>query len=444
MSARQWLEIEDLPVGVAITDQDDRILHANAAFLRWMGAEDLTGRRLGDLVRRANDFLEGAEPDGDLVLHSGDPERAALIVRTPHEAGVIVTLLDASHRWAAGRQLRGMLGLADRTRNRLQLVIDASIAFGQATTEERLTQILADTTAQAYAAEESAVYLDDGGGLFALTAGTNPLGAFVEAARLTSAASSLRRVIKVSSAEEGDVMFPMLGRAMNQAGVQAMIAAPLHHDGLTHGVFACFFHHPRTFDDEAAPLAEALANQATQTLLSVRLQHSLEHAAMHDETTGLPNRRLLEEQSTGAGSREVAVVFVDLDGFKTVNDRLGHEQGDEVLREVGRRLRTAVRVEDVVARYGGDEFIIVCESTDEAGARDVAERVRQAVAEPYSFLAETIPLGASIGIAVGTVYQSVAPLDRLIRAADHAMYQAKAAGGNRITVSGASAEHASA
>ena len=164
MSARQWLEIEDLPVGVAITDQDDRILHTNAAFVRWVGAEDLTGRRLGDLVRRANDFLEGAEPDGDLVLHSGDPERAALIVRTPHEAGVIVTLLDASHRWAAGRQLRGMLGLADRTRNRLQLVIDASIAFGQATTEERLTQILADTTAQAYAAEESAVYLDDGSG----------------------------------------------------------------------------------------------------------------------------------------------------------------------------------------------------------------------------------------------------------------------------------------
>jgi diguanylate cyclase (GGDEF)-like protein len=221
---------------------------------------------------------------------------------------------------------------------------------------------------------------------------------------------------------------------MQAAGVHALIAAPLQHDGEFFGVFACFFRHPRSFDQEAAPLADALANQATQTLTTIRLQRRLEHAAMHDETTGLPNRRMLEEQSTKSQARQVGLIFVDLDGFKTVNDRLGHDLGDDVLREVGRRLRAAVRPVDVVARYGGDEFIVVCEGADESVAHEVAERVRHAIGEEYPFLPGGMRLGASVGISVGTVFQSVAPLDRLIRAADQAMYEAKTAGGNRITL----------
>lgn len=431
------VDTETLPIGVALLDADERVIGANGWFARWVGLPDVTGRLIAELMTPARDFLDDAEEDGTLVVHADDPERAALVRRARHSSGTILTLTDFSHRWMAGRVLRGTLGLADRTRNRLQLVIDASIAFAEATTDERLAEILAVTGAQAYAAEESAVYLSDGLGRLTLAAGTNPLERFVDGAQLTAAASTLRGVLKVSGADEGDTVLPLLGRAMRASGVQALIAAPLSHDGQYHGVFACFFRHPRTFDQEAAPLADALANQATLTLTGIRLQRRLEHAAMHDETTGLPNRRLLEEQSTQAQARQVGLIFVDLDGFKTVNDQLGHDRGDEVLREVGHRLRAAVRSDDVVARYGGDEFIIVCEDADEAVARDVAERVRLALREDYACLPDGIRLGASIGISVGTVFQSVAPLDRLIRAADQAMYEAKAAGGDRITVAAA-------
>jgi diguanylate cyclase (GGDEF)-like protein len=427
------VDIDALPIGVALLDGDDRIVGANTAFALWVGSA-VTGRPLADVMRPAQDFLEDADGDGTLVVNADDADRAALLQRSWSAAGTLVTLTDLSHRWKAGRNLRGSLGLADRTRNRLQLVIDASIAFGEATTDERLAEILAVTGAQAYLAEESAVYLTDGLGRLGLVAGSNPLERFVDGAQLTAAASTLRGVLKVSGVDEGVTVLPMLGRAMEATGVQALIAAPLEHDGEYSGVFACFFHHPRGFDQEAAPLAEALANQATQTLTAIRLQRRLEHAAMHDETTGLPNRRMLEEQSTQAQARQIGVVFVDLDGFKTVNDQLGHDRGDDVLREVGARLRAAVRAEDVVARYGGDEFIVVCEGADETVAHEVAERVRRAIQEDYPFLPAGLRLGASVGISVGTVFQSVAPLDRLIRAADHAMYEAKASGGNRITL----------
>jgi diguanylate cyclase (GGDEF)-like protein len=425
---------EALPIGVALLDGDERIIGANAVFARWVGSPDVTGRVLDELMRPAEDFLDDAGDDGMLVVHAHDPERAALVRRTWSAAGTVITLNDFTRRWTAGRILRGSLALADRTRNRLQLVIDASIAFGEATTAGRLAEVLAATGAQAYLAEESAVYLADGLGRLELAAGSNPLERFVDGAQLTAAASTLRGVLKVSGPDEGFAVLPMLGRAMQAAGVHALIAAPLQHDGEFFGVFACFFRHPRSFDQEAAPLADALANQATQTLTTIRLQRRLEHAAMHDETTGLPNRRMLEEQSTKSQARQVGLIFVDLDGFKTVNDRLGHDLGDDVLREVGRRLRAAVRPVDVVARYGGDEFIVVCEGADESVAHEVAERVRHAIGEEYPFLPGGMRLGASVGISVGTVFQSVAPLDRLIRAADQAMYEAKTAGGNRITL----------
>ena len=152
---------------------------------------------------------------------------------------------------------------------------------------------------------------------------------------------------------------------MSAAGVRAFIAAPLHHEETDFGAFVSWFHHERTFDDEAAPLAEALAGQAAQALATLRLQAQLAHAATHDQVTGLPNRRLLETQMDEiVGASRCAVLFIDLDGFKRVNDRLGHQAGDRMLCEVGTAAADGVRAGDLVARYGGDEFVIVCEISD--------------------------------------------------------------------------------
>ncbi|HWM34807.1 MAG TPA: sensor domain-containing diguanylate cyclase [Pseudolysinimonas sp.] len=436
MGSPRAIDIGELPVGLVVVDTEDVIVEANSAFERWASIAPATGQRFGDLVEPAEDFLDGAATrEAHFVVRIGDPDRAALIIRTPRDDGSLITLMDGSDRYRTGHELRRSLSLAGRTRTRLELVIEASIAFAEATSESRLAEVLAETTAKAYAAEESVVLLVDDSGHLEPVAGSNPFEGMFDTRAMSGAALTLRRVLKVSGAAEGDALAPALGRAMRETGVQALIAAPLHHEDDVFGLFVCFFRHPREFDDEAAPLADALAGQAAQTLTGLRLQRRLQHAALHDETTGLPNRRLLEQRSQATES-PAAVVFVDLDGFKAVNDQLGHERGDELLAEVGRRLLATVRDSDVVARYGGDEFVVICHSADEGIALDVAERIRATIGEPYEFLPGSIPLAASVGVAVADPDDpfELAPMDALIRAADLAMYRAKAEGGDRVVV----------
>jgi len=163
----------------------------------------------------------------------------------------------------------------------------------------------------------------------------------------------------------------------------------------------------------------------------------LRHQALHDAVTGLPNRVLLfdrAEQMLARARRKplaVGALFLDLDNFKEVNDTFGHEVGDELLRAVAARLSAALRHSDTVGRLGGDEFLVLVESdTFDAGPELVAERLQEVLAEP--FVIETpepvaLPVRASIGVAVGRRGQA----EQLIRDADVALYQAKAAGKGR-------------
>jgi diguanylate cyclase (GGDEF)-like protein len=219
-------------------------------------------------------------------------------------------------------------------------------------------------------------------------------------------------------------------------GIHAVLASPMMTHGDAVGVMICYFDHRREFDEEAVPLAEALSNQAAQAIARVRLEETLRRAAMHDEVTGLPNRRLVEEDVTRTLLPEytaLSVIFIDLDGFKAVNDRLGHAAGDALLREVGTRLRSAIRQNDVLGRFGGDEFIAVASVESPGDAAMLADRIRLAIAEPYPDLPDDLPITASVGVV--TVGNDGAPImDQLIRAADHAMYSAKMAGGDQVAV----------
>lgn len=424
------IDAEELPLGVIRLDRDERIIGCNGWLRAWAGV-DPVGRALGELLVPVEDFLDDAGDGSRMMALAGGDGRTALVVRRDGDEGALLTVMDATDRWEAGMRLRRSHGLADRTRTRLELVIDASIAFATASSETRLGEILALTAAQAYRAEESVVYLTDDRGVARWCAGVNPFDRLEGSASFPTEALRMQQVLRVSGDAEGDAVSPLLGAAMRATGVQAVIAAPLRHEGTPHGLFACFFHHERSFDQEAGPLADALAGQAAQSLLALRLQRRLEHAAMHDETTGLPNRRALEEHAGRLPAvQRLAVVFVDLDGFKSVNDRLGHAAGDEVLREVGRRLERSVRAGDLVARFGGDEFVVVCGADSDGSPAALAERVRRAIAEPYPFLPDDMRLGASIGVAIGDGPPSI---DRLLRAADQAMYRAKTAGGNRVS-----------
>ena len=162
-------------------------------------------------------------------------------------------------------------------------------------------------------------------------------------------------------------------------------------------------------------------------------EQQLKHRALHDMLSGLPNRALFERDLERALARQrrhggcISVMFLDLDRFKTINDSLGHAIGDRVLIAVGARLQALLRPGDTLARFGGDEFTILCDGLESpAAATDIAQRLLRALQEPLRLdTGETFTLTASIGIALAGVHSDA---DSLVRDADVAMYRAKERG----------------
>ncbi len=185
----------------------------------------------------------------------------------------------------------------------------------------------------------------------------------------------------------------------------------------------------RKLQDEELLLVRAVANILASAFTRLRGEEQMRYEAVHDPLTGLANRTLLRDRLEHALARsersgdETAVLFVDLDDFKRINDDYGHAAGDSVLVEIGERLRNAVRPGDTIARLGGDEFVVVCEEISEESARAVALRLQDAFRAPIEIGASSHQLSASIGIALGH-----GDPDVLIGNADAAVYKAKAAG----------------
>lgn len=165
-----------------------------------------------------------------------------------------------------------------------------------------------------------------------------------------------------------------------------------------------------------------------------RLIQMLESEATRDPLTGLPNRARLADRLdhlAAAAERDrtpLAVLFVDLDGFKEINDRSGHLVGDKVLVEVGARIHSALRDRDVVARFGGDEFVVLLPETDVPAAEQIGRRLLAAIRRPLLLDADRLHVSASIGVAASP---QVAP-DALLRSADAAVYHAKAQGRSQV------------
>jgi diguanylate cyclase (GGDEF)-like protein len=171
----------------------------------------------------------------------------------------------------------------------------------------------------------------------------------------------------------------------------------------------------------------------------VRAERTSAWQAKHDHLTELPNRAHLHELIDAALQRSnrgaVSVLFLDVDGFKEVNDSLGHDVGDELLRQLSGRLANRTRVEDTVGRLGGDEFVVLCPDCDTDGADALAQRFQGSFEEPFVLAGRRIRLSASIGIATaGPGDGGTTRSTDLVRDADLAMYAAKAAGRNRIRV----------
>lgn len=192
------------------------------------------------------------------------------------------------------------------------------------------------------------------------------------------------------------------------------------------------------FGSNDVAFLETVASILAAALSRRHVEAQLRRQAVHDELTDLPNRVLLQDRLETALARlgrrggSVAVLFVDVDNFKLINDSLGHTLGDSVVAAIADRLRAAVRSRDTVARFGGDEFVVVGEDADAAVARRLAERIRQELAAPLSIAGKTITVTASIGCA--TTSDPAASPDSVMADADMAMYEAKRAGKNGVAV----------
>jgi diguanylate cyclase (GGDEF)-like protein len=203
-------------------------------------------------------------------------------------------------------------------------------------------------------------------------------------------------------------------------------------DGLVLGTFALYGSQPRAPQPEHIALMQDGARLGGIAIERHRTMERLIQDARYDGLTGLPNRRAIFERlelalARGEPASKVAVLFVDLDGLKALNDSLGHDRADDMIREVAQRLRPALRADDFVGRFGGDEFIAIAEEIDPGQAATLATRLLEVTSAPLHGLNGTT-ITASIGIALVDADVDAA---EAIRRADTAMYRAKNSGGDR-------------
>jgi diguanylate cyclase (GGDEF)-like protein len=230
--------------------------------------------------------------------------------------------------------------------------------------------------------------------------------------------------VRPASAEDSDWSFPILANTQLRGHIVTEEPVPAE----MRGALELLASHAGICLAQAEIFAET-------ELLRVRLQHQ----AFHYPLTGLPNRAAFDADLREQAERRrppgegMAVLFIDLDGFKGVNDRLGHEAGDRLLEATARRLQGCLRPEDHVARLGGDEFTVLLDGTpDIDSAMIVARRVLEVLDQPFVIDGRAVRVSGSIGVAFSC--EAVSDPDQLVRNADQAMYQAKQSGRGRIVV----------
>ena len=220
----------------------------------------------------------------------------------------------------------------------------------------------------------------------------------------------------------------------------AVITPPLLYDPTRFGVkanwrwFRAFIYPVR---DESATLSEVtiILEDVTERRA---LEERIAHQAFHDSLTGLANRTLFADRLEHALARterqedEIAVMFIDLDDFKHVNDSLGHGAGDSLIVEIAKRISACLRTQDTFARFGGDEFVLLLEDVDEGGAIVVAERILREIRSPITIDDSELSVTASIGIVLGDSARIRG--EELLRSADAAMYRSKRGGKNRYEI----------
>ena len=444
----------DSPVGMAIISADWRWLEVNDALC------DILGRPREQLEDRTP--AEATHPE-DIGLSRQVVDRARsgagdqqFVKRYVRPDGTVVWAAVVS-TWVPGRRpgdgwfyahIQDITAQrADRERVERQARQQAAVAaLGRFALDEQEIEAVLDrvagTVCATLEAEVCSVFeLTPQGGALRLAAGTGwPDGqvrrALVPAGPETQLGQTLAQHEPIVCAGVSTDPRCTLSEPLVEAGAVAGASVQvIGHQGAW-GVLGAHSRRPRRFDSDEVDFLRSVANVISSVVDRHRVDEEVRHRALHDPLTGLPNRALALDRLEGAlnrrrrDGRAVALLLLDLDQFKLVNDSLGHKAGDDLLVVLAPRLHDAVRPSDTVARLGGDEFLVVCEGLD--GVREamiVAERVAHAITQPIVLAQGEHFITASIGIALAE--HADADPEGLLRDADAAMYRAKERGRGR-------------
>ena len=230
----------------------------------------------------------------------------------------------------------------------------------------------------------------------------------------------------------------VLSKRLPWPNIPSLLVLPLLHHGRPLGTLILGAKRRHAFGDTVRPTLEVLASHLAVSLSNARMVHKLETMATTDGLTGLLNKRAMLDQATAKVAaatrfgRKLSVLITDIDWFKKVNDTHGHDIGDVVIKGLADILERTKRATDVVARFGGEEFVILCEQTDEAGAALLGERIREEL-EKTVFNTPSGPLSVTCSVGSATFPEAGRTWEELFKGADEALYCSKRTGRNRVS-----------
>lgn len=426
---------EDAPIGMALTLQDGRCLEVNRALCTLLGYEEdaLLGRDVADF-----DHPDDAKANYASLPHLAgeDAEAVSVDKRYLHSSGATVwASLRVSRLTSAGNLDAHYIVQMEDITARKEAEREAGVRATQQEDVLRLSRMALSATTLTQLFDEAVQVVARNLGVADVR--------IVESGRLTDTPQRLAAQATLANAPDSDEFVLSSGEAAALASGndvsrdEEVVAIISDHDERPFGTLS--LRAPgRDFDTPDVGFVLAVGYVLSGAVQRSRSEDELRHQSLHDPLVGLPNRVLFFDRveralsRTQRGDRCAAVIFIDLDRFKIINDSLGHDVGDALLRSVAPRLTHALRESDTLARFGGDEFVVLCEDLAASSeALDVAGRLHQAFEAPFELGDQEHVISASIGVAVsGRKY--LGHPEELIRDADAAMYRAKAAGGGRI------------
>lgn len=439
-------ELKDLLLdALCVVDEQGRYLFVNAAYQRIFGysAAEVIGRRMIDFVH-PDDREQTLRAARDIMAGEA---KFNFQNRYLHRDGRVVHVQWSAH-WSAQHRVRIALGHDITELKRAEAVQAALLEISEAAhTEADLQSLFVRihrTVASLIPARNCFIALRQVEGdlvefpYFEDEVDTAPEALRLEAPTLSNhVIRSGEPLLITPETRPGlpDPLQPPVGhRATGWVGV------PLATAGGVIGALVVQSYDPDTrYTAQDMQLLQFVSAQVAAAIERTRNRNWLAFLASHDPLTGLPNRSHFHQRLQHALHRsgfergEVALIYLDLDGFKGVNDRFGHETGDQLLRAASERIRHAVRQTDTIARLGGDEFAVMLHGTSRlSDAIEVGETLRQALSRPFQLDRQVVAISASIGIALqpdGDIC-----CDGLLQHADRAMYAAKRAGGDRLVL----------